>query len=67
MVEDFTTAEGENKSVWTKVGVAFENRDGSFTLELGAFPVSGRLQMRDPLPPREDIDAPLKRARGAAT
>jgi hypothetical protein len=67
MVEDFTASDGENRSVWTKVGVAFENRDGSFSLELGAFPVSGRLQMRDPRPPREEGDAGARRnGEGAA-
>jgi hypothetical protein len=53
MVEDVPAKDNrEAKSYWTKVGVAFENRDGSFTLELAAIPVSGRLQMRDPAPPR---------------
>lgn len=53
MVED--RGEGENaKSFWTRVGVAFENRDGSYSLILSAFPVNGRIQMRDPSPPRED-------------
>lgn len=51
MVEDVpATAGREARSRWTKVGVAFENRDGSYTLELAAIPVSGRLQMRDPAP-----------------
>ena len=48
MVEDRSDKQGESRSFWTKVGVAFENRDGSFSLELNAFPVNGRLQMRDP-------------------
>lgn len=49
MVEDRpATAQREAKSFWTKVGVAFENRDGSWSLELAAMPVSGRLQMREP-------------------
>lgn len=49
MVEDLpATANREAKSYWTKVGVAFENRDGSWSLELSAIPVSGRLQMREP-------------------
>lgn len=47
MVED---DEAEKKSFWTKVGVAFENRDGSYSIKLSAIPVSGRLQMRDPSP-----------------
>lgn len=55
MVEDRpATASREAKSFWTKVGVAFQNRDGSWSLELAAVPVTGRLQMREPLPPREE-------------
>lgn len=54
MVEDREGAE-EKKSFWTKIGVAFENRDGSWSLDLAAFPVSGRLQLRDPLPPRAEV------------
>ena len=52
MVEDVpATGSREAKSFWTKIGVAFENRDGSFSLKLSAIPVSGNLQMRDPPPP----------------
>jgi hypothetical protein len=39
------TERGE-KSYWTKIGVAFENRDRSVTVQLDALPVSGRLQIR---------------------
>ncbi len=35
------------KSYWTKVGKAFENRDGSVTIKLDALPLSGTLQIRD--------------------
>lgn len=58
MVED-VPANGtrEAKSFWTKVGVAFENRDGSWSIELSAIPVSGRLQMRDPAPRRDGVAA----------
>lgn len=49
LVEDVPAkGDREAKSFWTKIGVAFENRDGSFSLHLAAIPVSGRLQMRDP-------------------
>ena len=48
MVEDYVDKEGKEKSYWTKVGVAFENRDGSWAIELAAVPVNGRLQMREP-------------------
>lgn len=50
MVEDVAQRDGANKSYWTKVGVAFENRDGSYSLQLSALPVNGRLQMRAPAP-----------------
>jgi hypothetical protein len=35
------------KSVWTRVGVGFVNRDGSMNLRLDAIPVNGTLQVRD--------------------
>jgi|GEM_PF-1917143 len=40
----------EGKSIWTRVGVAFENTDGSWNIRLSALPVGGgRLNMRDPM------------------
>jgi hypothetical protein len=36
---------------WTKIGVATENNDGSWNLQLAAIPVSGKMQVRDPAPP----------------
>ena len=39
--------EGWDKSVWLKIGAAFENRDGSLTLFLDAFPVNGKLHVRE--------------------
>lgn len=48
MVEEGRPGEdGKPRTFWTKVGVAFENRDGSWSLHLSAMPVSGKLQMRD--------------------
>ena len=48
----------EGKSIWTRVGVAFENTDGSWNIRLSALPVgSGRLNMRDPME-REAHGAP---------
>ena len=41
---------GKPKEFWTKIGVAYENRDGSFALYLKAFPVDGRVVMQDPWP-----------------
>jgi hypothetical protein len=53
------TEKGEEKSYWTKVGVAFaENRDGSINIELDALPCSGRLQIRNREEPREAEERP---------
>jgi len=41
---------GKPRQFWTKIGVAYENRDGSFALYLKAFPVDGRVVMQDPWP-----------------
>ncbi len=42
----FAITERGDKSYWTRVGVAYTNRDGSINLSLDALPVSGRLQIR---------------------
>ncbi len=41
------------RPIWTKLGVAFVNQDGSLNVVLQALPVSGKLHIRDPKP-RED-------------
>jgi len=40
-------SDGTMKSFFTKCGVAFVNRDGSYTIKLDALPCSGVLQVRD--------------------
>jgi DNA relaxase NicK len=40
-------AEGKERSRWVRIGVAFENKDGSLNVLLDAVPLSGRLQIRD--------------------
>lgn len=35
------------RSVWTRIGSAWTNKDGSITVRLDALPVSGVLQIRD--------------------
>lgn len=40
------TSEGA-RTYWTKVGAAFDNKDGSVTVRLDALPLSGTLQIRD--------------------
>jgi len=42
--------DGKKDAFWTKIGVAFENKDSSLTVVLNAFPVDGRLNIRDPKP-----------------
>ena len=44
----FALTERDGKTHWTRVGVAWPNRDGSLTLQLDAIPVSGKLQVREP-------------------
>lgn len=44
---------GEKRSFWTKVGSAFQNKDGSVTVKLEALPLSGTLQIRDAETPEE--------------
>lgn len=43
----FALTERDQKTFWTKIGVAYVNRDGSITCKLDALPVSGQLQLRD--------------------
>lgn len=42
---------GENKSRWTKLGVAFVSRDGkSISVQLDGAPLNGKLLLRAPQP-----------------
>lgn len=45
---------GEKKSFWTKIGAAFDNRDGSLTIRLEALPLNGVLQVREEEPKQKD-------------
>jgi hypothetical protein len=49
----YVITERGGKSFWTRVGVAFTNRDGSLNLKLEALPVNGELHVRKYVP-RED-------------
>ena len=40
------TERGE-RSYWTRIGVAYTNRDGSLNIKLDAIPVSGTMQVRE--------------------
>jgi hypothetical protein len=46
---------GETRSTFTRVGIAFVNRDNSINLYLDAIPIGGKLQLRD-------FDEPDRRA-----
>ena len=36
------------KSYWCRVGTAFQNQDGGWTVLLDALPVSGKLVLKEP-------------------
>jgi hypothetical protein len=63
----YTITERGEKSYWTRIGVAYVNRDGSLNVKLEAMPVNGTMQVRD-WTPREDHVGPddrLRRGNGA--
>ncbi|MBI5532562.1 MAG: hypothetical protein HY898_07595 [Deltaproteobacteria bacterium] len=49
----YTITERGERSYWTRIGVAYVNRDGSLNIKLEAVPVNGTMQVRD-WTPRED-------------
>lgn len=49
MMDVYAIYDGKNdkeRSRWVRIGVAFENRDGSYNVLLDALPLTGRLQIR---------------------
>lgn len=51
MKEVYVITEREaGKSVWTRVGVGFVNRDQSINVMLESIPLNGKLHIRDPRP-----------------
>jgi len=51
----FQIVEGKDgKSRWTKIGMAFINKDGSINVLLDAFPRDGKIQIRDRRQPSKD-------------
>ena len=52
----YVITERNDKSYWTRIGVAFTNKDGSINVKLDALPTGGTLQIRD-YEPREEFDA----------
>ena len=43
------------KARWIRVGIAFENKDGSYNVLLDALPVNGKLHIRD-FPPADEAE-----------
>jgi hypothetical protein len=60
----YTVVDRGQKSYWVRIGVGFENQDGSLNLKLDAVPTNGTLQVRD-WEAREEGDHGA-RGRGAA-
>ena len=64
------TQRGTNK-YWTRIGVAFVNKDGSINVKLDALPTGGTLQIRDYEPREEGEDVnglvPPRTQRGLGT
>ena len=50
-----TEKEGLDRALWTKIGSAFKNRDGSYNLHLEALPLSGKLHLREVDPSRRGL------------
>lgn len=49
----YAIVERDGRTYWPRIGVAFDNADGSVTVKLDAIPVGGKLQIRD----QRDFDA----------
>jgi len=47
IVERSGSGEEPDKSVWTKVGIAFVNRDQSLNVLLDVIPLDGKLHIRE--------------------
>lgn len=56
MFHAYTMSERAGKKFWLRVGVAFENPDGTISVNLDAVPLSGRIRLRDWMedPPASD-------------
>jgi len=43
----YNITERNGKKYWTRIGVAFENTDGSINVKLDSLPITGSFQIRD--------------------
>jgi hypothetical protein len=48
IVREYTDQNGQKKSHWQEIGVAWSNKDGGFTAEIHAVPLSGRIVFTKP-------------------
>ncbi|MBI1948489.1 MAG: hypothetical protein HYS27_22575, partial [Deltaproteobacteria bacterium] len=46
MVEEVPEPSGGARAFWTRIGIAYENDDGSLSVTLSAIPVTGKMQIR---------------------
>jgi len=53
MVEEYVDGQGQGRSKWTKIGAAFENKDGSIGIQVNAFPINGKMILQVPLSKEE--------------
>ena len=60
----YTITERGEKSWWTKIGVAYVNRDGSLNVKLEAVPVNGTMHVRDWTPKEEQAGSEDRPRRG---
>lgn len=47
---------GTDKSFWWRIGTAWVNRDSSINIQLDAFPVNGKLHVREPSEKPSDVN-----------
>lgn len=62
----YVITERAGKTFWTRIGIAYVNRDGSLNIRLDAIPVDGALHVRDWSPRDEQSERP-KRSNGKNT
>ncbi len=57
---------GEKKTQWTKIGVAFTNQNGSINVQLDCIPIDGKMQLQVPLTDeeRQRLGLPVKGQQG---
>lgn len=48
----YSISQSGDRSFWTRIGVAFVNRDGSLNVKLNCLPVNGEMTIRDYEPNR---------------